>query len=202
MLIKNAFSHLKKICKHKYWVGLYCFKLGMPWRGIKHDMSKFSPTEFFESIKYYKGTCSPIDACKRNKGYSRAWFHHRGLNDHHYEYWVDNFDNGGEALLMPLDCAMELLCDYIGAGIAYNKNNFTFTAEFKWWMKKRNDKLLMHPAIQEFVTNCLKILKDCEYYGLNPDYWFNRENVQDEYFKALNHYEKTKLHIEDLEDVE
>ena len=56
MKIKNCFLHFKKICIHKYWVGYYCFKLGIPWRGIKHDLSKFSPIEFWESVKYYQGT--------------------------------------------------------------------------------------------------------------------------------------------------
>lgn len=54
MKIKNAYKHFMKICKHKYWVGYYCFKAGIPWRGIKHDMSKFSPVEFWESVKYFK----------------------------------------------------------------------------------------------------------------------------------------------------
>lgn len=51
----NFYNHFKKVCKHKYWVGYYCFKAGIPWRGIKHDMSKFSPIEFLESVKYYQG---------------------------------------------------------------------------------------------------------------------------------------------------
>ena len=51
MKIKNAWLHFKKICKHKYYVGKYCWKLGLYKQGIMHDMSKFSPVEFFESVK-------------------------------------------------------------------------------------------------------------------------------------------------------
>ena len=72
MKIKNCFLHFKKICIHKYWVGYYCFKLGIPWRGIKHDLSKFSPIEFWESVEYYQGTSSTIDACNTDKGWSKA----------------------------------------------------------------------------------------------------------------------------------
>lgn len=75
MIFKNAFLHFKKICIHKYWVFYYCCKAGIPIQGVTHDLSKFSPTEFFESIKYYQGTSSPIDACKKVNGYSMAWFH-------------------------------------------------------------------------------------------------------------------------------
>lgn len=65
-------GHFKTVCRHKYYVGKYCFIAGIPLRGILHDLSKFSPTEFIESIKYYQGTRSPIDACKEANGYSRA----------------------------------------------------------------------------------------------------------------------------------
>lgn len=43
MKIKNFFGHLKTVCKHKYWVGKYCFKAGLYKQGITHDLSKFSP---------------------------------------------------------------------------------------------------------------------------------------------------------------
>ena len=84
--ISNIFKHINKILVHKFYVCKYCFECGLYWRGIKHDISKFSPTEFFESVKYYKGDKSPIIACKEDKGYSLAWQHHKGHNSHHYEY--------------------------------------------------------------------------------------------------------------------
>ena len=46
MKIKNFFGHLKTVCKHKYWVGKYCFKIGLYKQGITHDLSKFSPINF------------------------------------------------------------------------------------------------------------------------------------------------------------
>lgn len=95
MKLKNVFRHFKKICVHKYWVFYYCCKVGISIQGLLHDMSKFSPTEFWESVKYYQGNISPIDACKKENGWSSAWMHHKGKNKHHYEYWQDDFDNGG-----------------------------------------------------------------------------------------------------------
>lgn len=53
MKIKNFFGHLKTVCKHKYWVGKYCFKVGLYKQGITHDLSKFSPVEFWEGVKYW-----------------------------------------------------------------------------------------------------------------------------------------------------
>ena len=91
----KIWKHLIRILRHKFWVAKYCFKLGLYWRGITHDMSKFSPVEFLESVKYYNGNSSPIVECKRINGYSKAWMHHKGRNDHHYEYWIDKLDEGG-----------------------------------------------------------------------------------------------------------
>lgn len=151
---QNAFKHFKTIIKHKYWVGKYCFMCGIPWQGITHDLSKFSPTEFIESVKYYQGTSSPIDAAKADKGYSEAWMHHKGRNRHHYEYWQDNFDKGGESLIMPFKYAVELLCDYLGAARAYMGKDFTYEKECDWWLNKRKKPLAMHPAIKCFLDLC------------------------------------------------
>lgn len=63
--MNKMMSHFKTILTHKCYVFLNCQKAGLFWQGIKHDMSKFSPTEFFESVKYYTGTDSPINKCKK-----------------------------------------------------------------------------------------------------------------------------------------
>ena len=159
MNIKKAWLHFKKICKHKYYVGKYCWKINLYWQGITHDLSKFSPIEFFESVKYYQGNRSPIDACKEKKGYSKGWLHHKGRNPHHYEYWIDNLDQGGEALIMPREYAFEMICDYIGAGKAYMGKNFTYEKEYQWWLDKQRKPLLMHPVIIYFIDDVLLALK-------------------------------------------
>lgn len=156
LTIKNTFRHLGKILKHKYWVFYYCCKAGVPWRGIKHDMSKFSPTEFWESVRYYQGNRSPIDACKEENGVSKAWLHHKGRNKHHYEYYQDNFDKGGEPLQMPYKDAVEMLCDYLGAGRAYMGKDFTYKAEWQWWIRKNQNPIAMHPSSKEFIS-CILI---------------------------------------------
>jgi hypothetical protein len=155
LTIKNTFLHFGKILKHKWWVFYYCCQADIPWRGVKHDMSKFSPTEFWESVRYYQGTSSPIDACKKDKGISMAWMHHKGRNRHHYEYWQDNFDNGGEPKAMPYKDAVEMLCDYLGAGRAYMGRDFTYQKEYEWWCKKCQKPLAMHPNTLDFITRCM-----------------------------------------------
>lgn len=165
--IINAFKHLKKILIHKYWVGLYCFKCGLYWRGLVHDLSKFSPIEFFESVKYYQGNSSPINAAKKDKGYSLAWQHHKGRNKHHYEYWTDNYDDGTTCIEMPFIYAVEMLCDYLGAARAYWGKDFTYFAEYDWWLKK-SIVAKMHINTKRFITTVLKSMADYEKLGRNP----------------------------------
>jgi hypothetical protein len=160
--MNKFFGHLKTVLVHKWWVLYYCSKVGLTWRGIKHDLSKFSPVEFFESVKYYTGTDSPINACKKENGWSKAWQHHKGRNTHHYEYWQDNFDNGGQALLMPFKDNLEMLCDYLAAGRAYMKKDFTFAAEYKWWRNKISGPIAMHRANKIFIETALVMLLDAK----------------------------------------
>ena len=98
-LIKNTIGHFKTVIIHKYWVFKYAKQIGIPWQGLIHDLSKFSWTEFSESVKFYQeGKSSPIVAAKKAQGYSLAWQHHKGRNPHHYEHWTDKYDDGTIAL--------------------------------------------------------------------------------------------------------
>ena len=55
----NFWGHLKTITKHRNKVIYHCFKVGLFFQGLKHDLSKYSFTEFSKGIKYYQGTRSP-----------------------------------------------------------------------------------------------------------------------------------------------
>ena len=167
----NIFKHFKTIMIHKFWVFYYCCKARIIWRGIVHDISKFSPTEFFESVKFYQGNVSPIVKSKEVQGYSKAWLHHKGLNKHHYEYWQDNFDSGTTHLQMPFIYALECVCDYLGAGRAYQKKKFTYAGEYEWWLSKVSSGIAMDEHTKKFITIMLKILKDT-----GDLYYLNKKN--------------------------
>lgn len=154
-------GHWGTIRAHRKWVRKYCTLAGIRWRGIKHDLSKYSPTEFIESARYWTGSSSPINECKKDNGWSRAWLHHKGRNSHHYEYWMDNFDKGGEPILMPQDDFTEQVCDFLGAARVYNGDNFTFANEYLWWLAKR-DKCKMHPANKAMLTRIFNFFKEIE----------------------------------------
>lgn len=150
--IVKAFLHTKKVLTHKFYVAGAMIDMGIPLRGLMHDMSKFSPTEFFESVKYYQGNRSPIDAAKEENGVSKAWLHHKGRNPSHYEYWVDYLDDGGRGQIMPFKYAVEMIGDYIGAGKAYNKKDWTYNTPLDYWMKTKYEKAKIHPLMKKFYT--------------------------------------------------
>ena len=175
MNIKNAWLHFRKIQTHRKWVRHYCFGIGLYKQGLFHDLSKYSPTEFFESVKYYQGTSSPIDASKAENGYSMAWFHHRGRNLHHHVMWIDNFDEtGGTPILMPYKYFAEMICDYLAAGRAYKGADFTFESESKWWVRKKVNGIKMVPAQIKMITHIFNVLEERELlYGTEAtDKWF------------------------------
>ena len=155
IIFKNLKGHFKTICTHKKWVFHYCHIAGIPVQGVLHDLSKFHPVEFFEGVKYYDGSRSPVDVCKELYGYSKAWQHHRGRNKHHYEMWVEYYDHGGRGIVMPYKYIVEMVCDFLAAGKAYMKNNFSYEAEWQWWVKKKSNNILMHPATIIFVDTIL-----------------------------------------------
>ena len=130
-------KHWQTIRIHRKWVRYYCRLAGITWRGIVHDLSKYSPTEFFESARYWTGTHSPIEEAKHEKGYSLAWLHHRGRNPHHWAYWADNFSEGLTIYPMPKDDFVEMVCDFLAAGRAYQGENFSYSSERTWWLKER-----------------------------------------------------------------
>ena len=177
----NALKHLKTILIHKRWVFYFSRKLGIGWQGFWHDMSKFSPTEFFESARYYTGTGSPIDASKKANGFSAAWLHHKGRNPHHYEYWQDNFDKGGEPLKMPNKYVKELICDYLAAGRAYMGRRFHFRSEWEWWLNKNKNNIAMHDhdwqVVNTVLTNLNNSFGNLRIEDLDRDDWKHFRNV-------------------------
>ena len=52
--MKKIWSHFKTITEHKLLVMKYCFKVGLYKQGLLHDLSKYSPEEFWTGVYYYQ----------------------------------------------------------------------------------------------------------------------------------------------------
>ena len=69
--------------------------------------------------------------------------------------WVEYYDHGGRGIVMPYKYIVEMVCDFLAAGKAYMKDNFSYEAEWQWWVKKKSNNILMHPATIIFVDTIL-----------------------------------------------
>lgn len=157
-ILKNAIKHIKLVTKHKWLVFKFSLKVGIPFRGLVHDLSKFSLEEFWESAKYYDGKMSPITMCKRDIGYSRAWLHHKGRNKHHDSYWVDL--NAPEvAPIIPYKYMLEMICDKLSASITYNGKKWTNSSEYDYWQIEKT-RTIMNPKCEHFLTEVFTQVKD------------------------------------------
>ena len=55
----HPIEHFKTVNEHRKLVREYCFRLGLYRQGLMHDLSKYSPVEFWRGAKYYQGNRSP-----------------------------------------------------------------------------------------------------------------------------------------------
>lgn len=157
--MKKYIKHFITVTRHKFYVMQSCFKAGLIWQGLMHDNSKYGLTEFISSAKHFQGSSSPIDKEKSSKGYSLAWQHHKGKNKHHWQYWTD-FENGKLILLrIPPKYLIEMICDWVGAGKAYNKGKWSIDT-FKGWYTKNQDNLVLHTSTRFYVDMLVENVKN------------------------------------------
>ena len=50
-MLRNLWHHFLLITRHRHKVIAHCKKAGILWQGLRHDLSKYSPTEFIPGVK-------------------------------------------------------------------------------------------------------------------------------------------------------
>ena len=158
----HLFDHLHTVNTHRRLVRHYCWKLGLVWQGLTHDLSKYSPTEFWRSVKYYQGYRSPNDAERIANGVSLSWLHHKGRNRHHFEYWTD-YSPTGEGIVgveMPRKYVAEMFCDRLAASKVYRGKDFNPGDPYQFYLRGKDRRLLIHPATAALLETMLLKLRD------------------------------------------
>lgn len=176
--VKNFFGHLHTVNVHRFKVFCLCCRVGIPIQGLVHDLSKYSPVEFWEGVKYYQGNYSPIRNCKKVEGYSKAWLHHKGRNKHHYEYWYD-YTLEEVAPVMPFKYYLELVCDTLAAGMTYQDEKWDQHYQLKYWERVK-DTAIIHPKMAILLE---KTYEDISERGLKKA--LNRKNLRELYNKYI-----------------
>lgn len=152
----NLFKHLNTITKHRHMVIRHCFKAGIPFRGLLHDLSKYSPTELFVGAKFYMGDRSPNEGERAAYGYSSAWLHHKGRNRHHFEYWTDYNPETKcvGPVKMPVVFVKEMFCDRVAASKIYQGKNYTDKHPIEYFLKGKARRSI-HPETSDLIEDWL-----------------------------------------------
>lgn len=151
--------YLSYVLRHKWFVLIECCRLGIIWRGIVHDLSKFRPSEFFPYAEHFFGQGIGISTGRDKTGYYNsaevgktvfqiAWLHHQHRNPHHWQYWVQVPDARGFPTYfeMPDTYRKEMLADWRGAGRAQGKGD-----DVVEWYTKNKDRMRIPPATTEWI---------------------------------------------------
>ena len=157
----HVFKHLHTINKHRWYVIRHCRRAGIFFGGLRHDLSKYSPTEFIPGIRYYQGTRSPNERERELFGYSEAWMHHKGRNKHHFEYWNDlNTETKRyEPVPMPMRYLKEMFCDRVAASKIYRGKEYTDSYPLEYF-KRGNAREKMHKSTADMLESWLVMLAE------------------------------------------
>ena len=163
----HPIKHYRTITEHRNLVKGYCYRLGLYKQGFLHDLSKYSPVEFWRGAKYYQGNRSPNNREREVKGLSISWLHHKGRNKHHFEYWIDytieddgTIGFGGNR--MPKKYIAEMFCDRVAACRVYKGDAYTQADPYDYYIKGTVGRAgkMMHPETAAELEKMLKVLKD------------------------------------------
>lgn len=157
----HPIKHFRTITRHRHKVIAHCRRAGIFWQGLRHDLSKYSPTEFFSGAKYYRGDESPNAEERRVHGYSKAWLHHKGRNRHHFEYWTDYSPAAGKVvpIKMPLRYVIEMFCDRVAASKIYKGSAYTDRDALDYFEHGKAHRFI-HPETSDFLERLLRMLAE------------------------------------------
>ena len=157
--MKQYFKYFWYVAKHRWFVMLECFKVGLIWRGLVHDLDKLSFRKFFSYANFFYGTIKPVrdsggyfkPTNTGNLEFEYAWLFHKNKNRHHIQFWLLPDDDGNNICLpIPDKYIKEIICDWIGAGIAqgYGNNTVEWYAKNKGKMSiERNTRCKIEKAV-------------------------------------------------------
>lgn len=156
--VRAILGYLSYIIRHKWYVFVECCKLGIPWQGITHDLSKLLPREFKPYVRYFTlPRFTGLEPSEKDRAaFDLAWNYHEKANRHHWQYWVLVTDQDEPRLRpqpMPHKYRLEMLADWRGAGRALGKPD---TAA---WYLENIDNIILHPETRKWVEEELWSIK-------------------------------------------
>ena len=150
-VLKAHLRYLWYVLRHKYYVFLWACKLGIGWRGLLHDLSKFRPCEWFPYARHFYGMDAKSDeACI---SFLFAVHLHHKKNDHHHQWWVLPGDGPlVKTWKMSEPAVRELLADWLGVADALG------TDAWEWYLANGH-RLMLHSDTRHIVETALHLLR-------------------------------------------
>ena len=147
--LKQTLRHIGKILEHKAYVVRAGIFLRVPFlQLLTHDLSKFSPSEFWA----YRKKFFPADGEDRFASlFEEAWLHHIHHNPHHWQHWLIGSMSGGEPVPMPEHFVREMVADWLAAGRAYNGSWDTLGE----WVEANYPRMNLHPSTDLLLRRAL-----------------------------------------------
>jgi hypothetical protein len=131
-VITEHIKYAQYVVRHRRFVFEECLKLGIPLRGLLHDLSKLLPDEWLPYARYFYGKDMGWNRRVAERAFNAAWLRHQHRNPHHHQHWRLRMDDGDTQLLpMPDALVREMLADWRGAGRA-----ITGKADITPWLEE------------------------------------------------------------------
>ena len=159
--LKKIIGHFKTITRHRHTVIAHSRLAGILFQGLRHDLSKYSPTEFIPGARFYCGDRSPNEEERALYGYSAAWLHHKGRNRHHFEYWSDYNVKTKEfgPVPMPPKYIEEMFCDRVAASKIYQGKKYTDKHPLEYFMRSKGRRPI-DPNTSDMIEGLLRTLAE------------------------------------------
>lgn len=117
-----------------------------------HDVSKWSDEEYKAYDNYFYGEKTD----KVKEAFNFAWLHHIHVNPHHWQHWVlVNDDDGTQALEMPEEYVIEMVCDHWSFSHKTGKLDEIFN-----WYKDHKANMILHKNTKKLYEEILDKIKN------------------------------------------
>lgn len=139
--MRTYWNYLKYLLQHKWYVACECFKMGLYFHALTHDLSKFLPSEFFAYAKKFYGGDYAYKYFIVEDAFNEAWCHHQHRNKHHWDYWVLS---NGKPIVMPKKYVRQMIADWRGMS-----RKFGDTAEEFYEINEH--KMILHYITKRYI---------------------------------------------------
>lgn len=158
----NWLGHLKTVHHHRALVRKHCFRVGLYWQGLTHDLSKYAPVEWIPGVKYYQGNRSPNEAERPPKATAAHGCTTKGETGTIWNIgsiilrWVAT---GLAGMEMPVKYVVEMFCDRMAASKTYRGAAYRDSDPLDYYLHSR-DHYLIHPHTKALLEALLARLRD------------------------------------------